>query len=107
MGRNQLKGHNLYLGAGIVVLFLVLIVVHIKHGKDCAIIQETYHPLPLYLRAVDDRGDQNVLVLQTILMKQRNALSKQMNEMSKLQGRKDCEVKHVSYLGKLFLTNCA
>ena len=90
-----MKGQNLYLGLGILSLFLVFIFIHVKirHGKECVIIQETYHPVPLYLRAVDDRGDQNVLVLQTTLMKQRNAMSKQMNEMSKQQGQKDCEVR--------------
>ena len=94
MARLQLKGQNLYVGIAILSLCLVFILVHTKfrQGKQCVVIQETYHPLPLYLRAVDDRADPNVLVLQSSLMKQRNALSKQMNEMSKVSGQKDCEV---------------
>ena len=94
MARLQLKGQNLYVGIAILSLCLVFILVHTKfrQGKQCVVIQETYHPLPLYLRAVDDRADPNVLVLQSTLMKQRNALSKQMNEMSKVSGQKDCEV---------------
>ena len=94
MARLQLKGQNLYVGIAILSLCLVFILVHTKfrQGKPCVVIHETYHPLPLYLRAVDDRADPNVLVLQSTLMKQRNALSKQMNEMSKVSGQKDCEV---------------
>lgn len=61
--------------------------------EECKIVPETYHPLPLYLRAVDDRGDSEIAVLQTTLMKQRNALSKQLNELSKRSGQKDCENK--------------
>lgn len=87
------KGPKLYIGLAMLAFLLVCFLQYIFFQKpDCIKVLQTYHPMPLYLRAVDDRGDPDILTLQTTLMKQRNALSKQLNELNKKSGQKDCEV---------------
>lgn len=93
MARLQLK-QKCILGIGFFIfIFLCCILVKLDVMEECKIVPGTYHPLPIYLRAIDDRGDSDIAVLQTNLMKQRNALSKQLNELSKRSGQKDCENK--------------
>ena len=76
---------------------VVLIWIHVVAYKDrknrCKERQQTYHPLPIYLRAIDDRSNQDILVLRTTLMEQRNALSKQLNNFSRQFAQLECKVR--------------